>query len=83
MPDAARTVLEEVLRDDLQIDTTRVTRDSHLIDEVGLDSVAFAVGMVAIEEKLGVVLTEEELLGCNTVGDLEDLLSAKTPSASN
>ncbi|MCX5042649.1 acyl carrier protein [Aldersonia sp. NBC_00410] len=83
MPDAARTVLEEVLRDDLQIDTTRVTRDSHLIDEVGLDSVAFAVGMVAIEEKLGVVLTEEELLGCNTVGDLEDLLCAKTPSASN
>ena len=82
MPEAVRTVLEEVFRDDLHIDMSRITRDSHLIDEVGLDSVAFAVGMVAIEERLDVVLSEEELLGCNTVGDLEDLLAEKTRSGS-
>ncbi|WP_425394522.1 acyl carrier protein [Aldersonia kunmingensis] len=83
MPDAVRTVLEEIFRDDLQIDLSKVTRDSHLIDEVGLDSVAFAVGMVAIEDKLGVVLNEEELLGCNTVGDLEDVLAEKMRSGSD
>jgi acyl carrier protein len=80
MPEAVRTVLEEVLRDDLQIDMSKVGRDSHLIDEVGLDSVAFAVAVVAIEEKLGVVLNEEELLGCNTIGDLEDLVAEKCGS---
>ncbi|GAB4990094.1 hypothetical protein MAHJHV60_45620 [Mycobacterium avium subsp. hominissuis] len=32
---------------------------------------AFAVGMVAIGERLGVTLTEEELLSCETVGDLQ------------
>lgn len=83
MPEAVRTVLEEVFRDDLHIDLSTLTRDSHLIDEVGLDSVAFAVGMVAIEEKLGVVLNEEELLTCNTMGDLEDLLAQKTRSGSD
>ena len=71
--------LESILREDLQVDVDRVTRDSRLIDDVGLDSVAFAVGMVAIEEKLGVVLTEEDLLTCDTVGDLEAAIAAKHP----
>ncbi|MCX5042653.1 acyl carrier protein [Aldersonia sp. NBC_00410] len=69
--------LEQILREDLAIDTSRISRESRLIDDVGLDSVGFAVGMVAIEEKLGVVLDEEELLSCNTVGDLADIITAK------
>ena len=48
-----------------------------MIDDVGLDSVAFAVGMVAIEDRLGVTLTERELLTCDTVGDLEDIVTEK------
>ena len=54
---------------------------SRLIDDVGLDSVAFAVGMVAIEDKLGVALSEEDLLSCDTVGDLEAAILAKVPAA--
>jgi acyl carrier protein len=63
--------LQSILRDDLQVDVSRITADSHLVDDLGLDSVAFAVGMVAIEERLGVALSEEELVTCNTVGDLD------------
>ncbi|WP_066913729.1 acyl carrier protein [Millisia brevis] len=77
MTPAIDTRLEEILRDDLQVDTSAVTRESHLIDEVGLDSVAFAVGMVAIEEKLGVTLSEEDLMACETVGDLESAVLGK------
>jgi acyl carrier protein len=80
-PDAVSAALAEILRDDLNVDTTRVTRDSRLIDDVGLDSVAFAVGMVAIEDKLGVALSEEDLLTCDTVGDLEAAILAKAPAA--
>jgi acyl carrier protein len=72
--------LEEILRDDLNVDISRLTRDSRLIDDAGMDSVAFAVGMVAIEDKLGVVLTEEDLLTCDTVGDLESAILAKAPA---
>ena len=78
-PSSVGAALTEILRDDLNIDVSRVTRESRLVDDVGLDSVAFAVGMVAIEDKLGVVISEQELLGCDTVGDLENVIRAKVP----
>jgi acyl carrier protein len=78
-PDSVSAALTEILRDDLNVDISRVTRESRLVDDVGLDSVAFAVGMVAIEDKLGVAVSEQELLGCDTVGDLEHVIRAKVP----
>ena len=78
-PDSVSAALTEILRDDLNIDVSRVTQESRLVDDVGLDSVAFAVGMVAIEDKLSVVVSEQELLGCDTVGDLENVIRAKVP----
>ena len=77
--DSVSVALIEILRDDLNIDVSRVTRESRLVDDVGLDSVAFAVGMVAIEDKLGAAVSEQELLGCDTVGDLENVIRAKVP----
>jgi acyl carrier protein len=77
--DSVSAALIEILRDDLNIDVSRVTQESRLVDDVGLDSVAFAVGMVAIEDKLGVAVSEQELLGCDTVGDLENVIRAKAP----
>jgi len=79
LPDPVSAALTEILRDDLNVDISQVTRESRLVDDVGLDSVAFAVGMVAIEDKLGVAVSEQELLGCDTVGDLEDVIRAKVP----
>ncbi len=81
LPDSVSDALEELLRDDLNVDISRVTGDSRLVDDVGLDSVAFAVGMVAIEDKLGVVISEQELLTCDTVGDLERVIRAKVAVA--
>ena len=81
LPDEVSSALEEILRDDLNVDLSRATRESRLVDDVGLDSVAFAVGMVAIEDKLGVVINEQELLTCDTVGDLERVIRAKAAVA--
>src|SRR5579875_2674324 len=72
--DRVSAALEEILRDDLNVDPRRVTRDSRLIDDVGLDSVAFAAGRMAIEAKLGVALSEQDVLSCQTVGDLEAVI---------
>jgi len=76
-PTTVNDALLSIFGDDLNVDLTRVTRHARLVDDVGLDSVAFAVGMVAIEEKLGVTLSEEELLNCDTVGDLQAVIAAK------
>lgn len=78
--DHISTALGEILRDDLNIDASRVRSDSRLVDDVGLDSVAFAVGTVAIEDRLGVALSEQELLSCETVADLENAIRAKVPA---
>ncbi|MGH7735622.1 MAG: acyl carrier protein, partial [Gemmatimonadales bacterium] len=45
-------------------------------DDVWLDSVAFVVGMVAIEDKFVVAMSERELLSCDTVGELEAAVQA-------
>lgn len=76
-PSPVDAELLSILRDELDVDPSRVTPDARLVNDVGLDSVAFAVGMVAIEERLGVSLSEEELLSCDTVGDLQAAIAAK------
>ncbi|KAA0115029.1 acyl carrier protein [Mycolicibacterium sp. P9-22] len=78
--EAVNPELLAILRDDLSIDVSRVSRDSRLVDDVGMDSVAFAVGMVAIEDRLGAALSEEDLLSCETLGDLEKVVLAKLPA---
>ena len=65
------------LEEDLDLALGDISRDSKLIDDLGLDSVAFAIGVVAIEERLGVKLSERELFESKTVGDLEDLIRSK------
>jgi acyl carrier protein len=79
-PAAVNPELLAILRDDLSVDVSRITRDSRLIDDLGMDSVAFAVGMVAIEDRLDAALTEEDLLRCETVGQLEAAVLAKLPA---
>lgn len=79
-PAAISAALYEILRDDLSVDVKRVSPDARLVDDLGLDSVAFAIGMVAIEERLGAVLDEEDLLTCDTVGELEAAILAKVPA---
>ncbi|WP_263863789.1 acyl carrier protein [Mycolicibacterium mucogenicum] len=79
--ESVSTGLAKIMQDDMGVDIKRVTRESRLINDVGLDSVAFAVGMVAIEDRFGVALSEEDLLSSETVGDLEDAIAAKLPTA--
>jgi len=69
-----RAELLSILEADLAIEPTRVGVDADLKAELGFDSLAFAIGIVAIEERLGLRLTEEQLLGCATFGDLEWLV---------
>lgn len=57
------------------METTGISADSELIADLGFDSVAFAVGIVAMEEQFGVHVPEERLFGCQTFGDLVALVT--------
>ncbi|QWF16971.1 acyl carrier protein [Lysobacter capsici] len=70
----AYATLVAVFRDELAIDPARVHPDASLIGELGFDSIAFAIGLVSIEEKLGVTLQQDELIVCKTVADVVRLI---------
>lgn len=67
-------MLVEILKDELAIDPARVHPEATLIGELGFDSVAFAIGLVAIEEKLGITLQQDDLIVCKTVADVVRLI---------
>lgn len=68
--------LEQILRGELAVSAGQITRDKLLIDDLGLDSVGFALGLVLIEEQFGVTLSEDQLFVCDSFGDLVDIVSA-------
>lgn len=77
MADRVHEELQGLLEEDLDLSPDDITESSRLVDDLGLDSVAFAIGVVAIEERLGVQLTEREIYESSTVGDLEKIIRAK------
>ena len=70
----AYQTLVAIFRDELAIDPARVHPEASLIGDLGFDSVAFAIGLVSIEEKLGLTLEQDELIVCRTVGDIARLI---------
>lgn len=80
MSDRVHEALLSILDEDLDLSPGEVSESSLLVDELGMDSVAFAIGVVAIEERLGIQLSEREIYESKTVGDLEGAIRAKLNS---
>lgn len=70
----AYETLVAIFRDELAIDPARVHPGATLIGDLGFDSVAFAIGLVSIEEQLGLTLEQDQLIVCKTVGDIVRLI---------
>ncbi|MGV9662897.1 acyl carrier protein [Nocardia niigatensis] len=71
-----RSELTRMLSEEMSIAPERVHDDAGLIADLGFDSIAFTMGVVAIEERLGIVVSTEGLLGCRTFGDLVAIVEA-------
>ncbi|OBB32260.1 acyl carrier protein [Mycolicibacterium peregrinum] len=70
--------LISILRDDLELSCQSLSASTRLVDDLGMDSVSFAVGLVTVEEKFGVQLSEEDLITCSTVGDLQSVIDQRS-----
>lgn len=70
--------LVSILRDDLELPCQSLSAGTRLVDDLGMDSVSFAVGLVSIEETFGVQLSEEDLITCRTVGDLQSVIDQRS-----
>jgi acyl carrier protein len=74
MTKSTHAALLDILRSDLSMDPGRVHIDSTLIGDLGFDSVAFAISVVAIEERFDLRVSEEKLFACETFGDVVQLI---------
>ena len=83
MIESTYAILLEILDSDLAMDPARVRLDSTLIGDLGFDSVAFAISVVAIEERLHLRLSEEKLFACKTFGDVVQLIDDSKGASSS
>jgi len=68
--------IKEVICETLSCDEDKVTLEASLTDDLGADSLdAVELGM-AIEDKLGVTIADEDLPNIKTVQDLVDYVEA-------
>jgi len=71
----------EVLVNSFEIDPAEIKLDSHVVDDLDLDSIDAIDLAVGLRERTGLDLTEEELKSIRVVQDIVDLLRAKLPGA--
>jgi acyl carrier protein len=69
--------LRDVLVDKLKVDGTKVQLQSSLYDDLGLDSIDLMTAVMAMEERFGIEISDNELEQVTTVGDAVNLLSQK------
>ncbi|MEU7631247.1 acyl carrier protein [Nocardia sp. NPDC049220] len=66
--------LRGVLQKDLALSVENISPDDRLIEDLGMDSVAFAIALVAIEDHTGPQVTGQLLMECRTIGEVDALV---------
>ena len=67
-----KKLLSEVY--DGEIDTTNITVETRVVEDIGMKSIAMLYMAMAIEGEFGVSLTNEDLPKMRTVGDIMKLV---------
>ncbi|WP_307126238.1 acyl carrier protein [Streptomyces sp. B1I3] len=69
--------LRDMVADTLDVESTALTDDVLLIEELGVDSVVALELAVTLEQRYGIRIPEEELVKLRTFTDIRELLSRK------
>jgi len=71
-----KKLLSEVY--DGQIDTTNITEETRVVEDIGMKSIAMLYMAMAIEGEFGVSLANEDLPKMRTVGDILKLVEERS-----
>ena len=85
-PDDVLSLLRERLAEILEIDETRITRESRFAEDLDADSLALIELVEALEEEIGertvgFAFDDEDLAELKTVGDAVDYVIARLEAA--
>lgn len=68
--------VRDIIVDTLSCDAGKVTMEATLADDLGADSLDAVELNMALEDNLGVAISDEELANMKTVGDIVNYLEA-------
>lgn len=68
--------MREIISAEFGVDASRVTGDTRLRD-LDVDSLDLVEGLLALEEKFGIEISDEEAVNVRTVGEVADLVISK------
>jgi acyl carrier protein len=75
--------MREVLASELDVDAGKVTADARFKEDLDADSLDLVEVVLALEEKFGIEIPDEEIAGVKTVGEAADLVIAKQNAAAS
>ena len=68
--------VRDIIVDTLSCDADKVTMEASLAEDLGADSLDAVELNMALEDNLGVAISDEELANMKTVGDIVNYLEA-------
>lgn len=66
-----------ILADKLKMKENEINRESHIVNDIGIDSVDFWEIIAKIEQEFGIDVEDDDVKGVNTVQDVVDVLKKK------
>jgi acyl carrier protein len=73
--------MKEVLASELGVEEDKVTADARFKEDLDADSLDLVEVVLALEEKFGIEIPDDEIAGVKTVGEAADLVIAKQSAA--
>lgn len=68
--------IKELLAKQLRIDIDTIADDSNIIEDLGADSLDVVEMLMAIEDDLGVIISDDDAVWLKTVRDVADYIEA-------
>jgi acyl carrier protein len=73
--------MREVLASELDVEADKVNADARFKEDLDADSLDLVEVVLALEEKFGIEIPDDEIAGVKTVGEAADLVIAKQQNA--
>jgi acyl carrier protein len=69
--------MKDVLASELGVDADKVTPDARFKEDLDADSLDLVEVVLALEEKFGIEISDDQIAGVKTVGEAADLVISK------
>ncbi len=72
------TEIKEILAKQLRLDVNQINESSRIIEDLGADSIDLVEMLMTIEERLNIVVSDEDAVKLKTVGDVAKFVEANS-----